>query len=194
MNLRSTSPVLAIAAAVLGLGLALSGCAASPSTPTVASLPPSGSSDSPTSPPPADVDASDTQGVQYRLDDTAERRDQIIAAWDDCLIQNGAQWQTGPVPGAAGDPSPHAFVQPIPAEARAACVSLQPLMPLELSSATNPAFHEQSLRYVDCMAAKGLFVRLTGTDTAEWTFVDGKPVPDNAGDIDHQCMLEAFSS
>lgn len=138
---------------------------------------------------------------QFRLDDTDERRTALVNAYSQCLLDHGATKGEGrgsavaAAPGGgdgAGTP-PIVVADPVPAAAAAACAAALPLMPPELEAATNPAFHDQSQAYVACMRERGLWVQLLNNTDLDWTYVDNHPVPENSAQIEHDCLLEAFS-
>ncbi|MCD4536520.1 hypothetical protein LRP67_20710 [Nocardioides sp. cx-169] len=201
----------AAVAAVLAAAL-LSGCGGSPSTDQVANIPTDDISTSPTpggglpsdpsDPPGADGDPSgetDTTDVTgrpvFRLDDTDARRTALINAWSQCLIDHGATQGTGrSVPGPTGTVTSDLIVvaDPVPAKAKAACASKLPQLPPETEAETNPDFHAESLAYVGCMKAKGLWVQLLNSHNLDWTYAAGHPVPDDEDKIEHGCLLEAF--
>lgn len=138
---------------------------------------------------------------QFRLDDTDERRAALVNAYSQCLIDHGASKgvgrQAGPGPasgGAAGTGTPLIVVaDPVPAAASAACADKLPLMPPEVEAATNPNFHAQSQAYVACMRGRGLWVQLLDNQDLDWTYVADHPVPADSGQIEHECLLKAFS-
>jgi hypothetical protein len=138
---------------------------------------------------------------QFRLDDTDARRAALINAWSSCLIQHGApkvdnsaRVGAAAVAGQGGKPTMIEVGDPVPAAAKVACLHLLPVMPPEEEATTNPDFHAQSLAYVGCMRQKGLWVELLNDHDLDWTFMDGHSVPDDQATIEHDCLLQAFSS
>jgi outer membrane murein-binding lipoprotein Lpp len=152
---------------------------------------------------PGTDDSGPTDGrPQFRLDDTPQRRTALQVAYNQCLLDNGAQENTGregaamaAAPGEDGNGNPVGplVLEPVPAEASAACLSKLPVMPPELEASTNPDFHAQSLAYVACMQKGGLYVELLNHDNLDWTYADGHPVPDDSYQLEDDCLLEAFS-
>ncbi|WP_187976241.1 hypothetical protein [Mycetocola sp. JXN-3] len=190
------------------LAAILSGCAQDSDTgiTRVAELPRVSSSagtDSGTSNTPAGntADGEGSGRPQMRLDDSPERRDQLIGAWNACLIAHGATADNGRnAPGAAGqsgtkaDTYPRA-ADPVPDTAKAACTNLLPLMPKELEAATNPKFRDQSVAWISCLRDHGIFMHLLNAQNLDANYDDSMTsIPDNAGDIDQKCTLQAFGS
>ncbi|MBM7517201.1 hypothetical protein [Nocardioides nitrophenolicus] len=209
-----TSPFLAAL-----IGLLLTGCGARADEPSVASLPagPAGSTGAATTTAssgttdgatdgdlagPGTDDSGPTQGrPQFRMDDSPQRRSALQVAYNQCLIDNGAKENTGregaavaaaPGEDADGNPVGPLVLEPVPPAASAACLSKLPVMPPELSAATNPDFHRQSLDYVACMREGGLYVELLNHDNLDWTYAEGHSVPENSYQLEDDCLLEAF--
>lgn len=189
--------------AVPFLLLAVAGCGqdADPA-PEVASLP--GSASASVGQQGADPDAetgSDSTGTDgggrpvLRLDDSDDRRFALWNAHTQCLLDNGAVESSDgmgiALRGGPGGVIP-TLEQPVPKAARAACLSIEPVGPLELEASTNPDFHEQSLAYVDCLRRHGEHVRLLNDHDIDWTYIEGYPVPDNQEVFEQECLLEAF--
>ncbi|AIY19326.1 hypothetical protein KR76_25740 [Pimelobacter simplex] len=135
------------------------------------------------------------------MDDTVQRRSNLQVAYNKCLIDNGAKENTGregvdlavaPGEDADGNPIGPVVLEPVPPAARAACLSKLPVMPPELSPATNPDFHRQSLAYVACMRDGGLYVELLSHDNLDWTYAEGHSVPENSYQLEDDCLVEAF--
>ncbi len=200
--------LLALPAAVLLAGtlvLGLAACGGSSSTPTVASVPTTASaphSPSTAASSPAGGGSDDSGPAagrpQFRLDDTDARRSALIEAYNSCLITHGAtavdESSRVTAVQAAGEDGKVGIVaaDPVPAKARAACLHMLPLMPPEVEASTNPDFHEQSLAYVGCLRQHGEWVQLLNNHDLDWTYVEGHPVPQDNGRIEHDCELEAF--
>lgn len=203
------------------IGLVLAGCGTAEDEPRVASVSTgsagsaaptsstgSTSSASSTGTPDGDVagpgtdDSGPTQGrPQFRMDDSPQRRSALQIAYNQCLLDHGAKENTGregaavaaaPGEDGNGDPVGPLVLEPVPAEASAACLSKLPVMPPELSPATNPDFHRQSLDYVACMREGGLYVELLSHDNLDWTYAEGHPVPENSYQLEDDCLIEAF--
>jgi hypothetical protein len=136
---------------------------------------------------------------QLRLDDSEERRDRIINAWDQCLLEHGAK--TGG-PGALappGEDQPVFIANPIPQGAKNACIDKQPLGPPELNPELNPHYREDWQKDVACLRSKGMKVHL-GKDTSDnpnglsWTFDDDYvDTGQNTSAIEDDCQRKAFS-
>jgi hypothetical protein len=188
---------------MVALALVLTGCSggSEPGAPEVAALP-STAAGSPT--PAVRASASDTSRAQMRLDDTDERRDTLIRAWDTCLVKHGAHYEPANKRAAAlpADSTGKAFPQlaePIPASAKAACQDLLPQMPPELEPDQNPHYRDDWVANVKCLRAQGYQVHLT-TDTSAgpggltWTYDDNATgeLPDDAAQIEQKCMITAF--
>jgi hypothetical protein len=142
-----------------------------------------------------------------RLDDTQDRRDALIAAWDACLVKNGARYapdngRRSAAGAAAGqEPTGKAYRQvqePIPQPAKAACMNKLPLLPVEFDPSLNPHYRDNAVANVKCLRQHGIKVHLT-KDTSEnpnglgWTYDDNAgPLPENSGTIEHDCELAAY--
>ncbi|MFC5677878.1 hypothetical protein [Aeromicrobium endophyticum] len=153
-------------------------------------------------------DSGPTKGrPQFRLDDTDQRRTAIQSAYSQCLIDHGAPeikpgdggrgGDSGSVAAAAGEGADGKPVgpfvgDPVPASASAACLSKLPVMPVELESGSNPRFHDQSLAYVACLADGGLHVTLLNDDNLDWTYQEGRSVPDDTSQLEKSCLLSSF--
>ena len=193
----------ATATALVVLSLGLAACQSSPTPPPVASLEPTESSTSTSDPAttgPADTTTSGSERPQLRLDDSPERVDQLHAAYDQCLVDHGAQARVGGAPGAASADQPEGGVQvvePVPQAARDACVDVLPLLPPELDPALNPDYRDQFVAYVGCMQERGLRVHVvedaSGDGSLAWTFDDdAPPVSADMPEIDDACLVDAF--
>ncbi|MFJ4987387.1 hypothetical protein ACIP9H_26710 [Streptomyces sp. NPDC088732] len=207
---RACGHVAVLAAVTLAAlaGLTACGGTADPSAERqVASLP---ASDAP-APPAGDADGTgtgtetqagtgDAGPPQMRLDDTDERRNRLIRAWDDCLVAHGAQ-TGGPGPaGPVREGQPLNLVEPIPDSAKRPCAGKLPLGPKEENPALNPHYRENAQARVQCLRAKGVMVHLV-KDTSVYPnglgytydddYVENDPVGESA--IEHACELEAFS-
>lgn len=194
---RLRAAALLVPLALLPVLSLLTACAADESAPEVASLP------TPSSPTTAGVPQS-TGGADpeqqesadtadrpvFRVDDTEERRKTVWNAYLTCLLDHGAK---PPPPGGMyvglGDV---AVDLPGPPKARAACQHLEPLQPPALEAATNPDFHDQSVAYVGCLADGGLFVTLLNSENLDWTYTEGKTVPDDSAQLEQDCLVEVF--
>jgi hypothetical protein len=140
---------------------------------------------------------------QFRLDDTTARRTKIQVAYNQCLLANGAQRNTGregvamaaaPGEDADGNPVGPLVLEPVPASASAACLTKLPLMPPELEASTNPDFAADAQAYVACMREGGLYVELLNDHNTDWTYAEGHPVPNDSYELETDCLIEAFSS
>ena len=140
---------------------------------------------------------------QMRLDDTDEQRDNLISAWNACLVDHGARYATARDGGVAAGPSgagsdTRTVADPIPAKARAACRDKVPLMPPELEPELNPHYRDDWRANVKCLREHGYKVHLTqdtsaGPNGLTWTYdEDAGTLPDNAAQIENDCQLTAF--
>ncbi|WP_193606621.1 hypothetical protein [Nocardioides lijunqiniae] len=177
--------------------LALVACGSPADSPAVDSIPATGSpagTGTPSDPGTvAGSDDADTSSRRpaLRLDDSADRRTSLWNAYNTCLLDNGASAPTGLTAAKLGD----VLVQyPAPDQAQSACRDLEPVQPPELDASTNPHFHRQSLSYVQCLQDNGLWVTLNGDTNIDWTYTDGHPVPENTGEIESDCLIQAFGS
>ncbi len=196
---------LALAAAVVPLAVVLTACGGNdPGTPEVASVPtPTGHSSGAAGGAPGDSSA-DTSSPGHtagrpiiRLDDNEDRRFALWTTYSKCLLKHGAKEEDngmGIGTGGGDRPTQRGILlkQPIPAAAEAACLSIEPMGPLELDAATNPDFHEQSLAYVACLREHGEWVRLLNDHDIDWTYLEGHSVPDDTAKFEQQCLLDAF--
>ncbi|MGW2555053.1 hypothetical protein [Streptomyces sp. NPDC001635] len=138
---------------------------------------------------------------QLRLDDSPERRQRLVAAWDRCLLAHGAK--TGG-PGAAAPPGnneeqPVSIAEPIPENAKRACANKLPILPPELDSVRNPNYRRDMQEEVQCLRSKGIKVHLVN-DTSlspnglSWTYDDDYVASgQDTSKIEHDCEMEAFS-
>ncbi|MFD8720202.1 hypothetical protein ACFV2H_19855 [Streptomyces sp. NPDC059629] len=189
-----TLRVVPIAACLLGLTACGSGGSAK-SAPGVASLPSSsGASNSASG---AAGATSAATGPQERLDDTPERRAQLVYAWDECLVAHGAQWLWNKAdhpdagPGKVG-----ALKEPIPRSAYPPCENKLPQLPRELNPSLNPNYVKDIQDQVACMRAHGLHNARAVKDTS--VFPNGLVAgTDNvtaaSAKITDDCELQAFS-
>lgn len=190
------------------LALALTACGGT-STPHVASLPTPASAaagtsstaspaDARSASPAAPVENTAPGRPQFRIDDTDARRTALSNAYSQCLLDHGAERQgdlEGKAVPANGEGKPYLLVaDPVPAKARAACAPKQPLPPPQLDAATNPRFHQQSLAYVACLQAGGLWVTLLTDHSLDWTYTEGHAVPENESKIEQSCLTTTFGS
>ena len=194
-------PLLALTAVALMAALTACGGGDPDATPPVASLPASaggptgaGSGDQTTS---GDkkADGEENGRPVLRLDDSDDRRFALWNAYSKCLLGHGAVVSSNGMGMAVGRDGRNVIPtleQPVPKAARAACLSIEPLGPLELEASTNPDFHEQSLAYVDCLREHGEYVRLLNDHNIDWTYVEGHPVPDDQAAFEQECLLDAF--
>lgn len=176
-------------------------------TPQVASLP---SSDPSGGPAPSDAsggapDAADdtSQRPRRRLDDTVERAQQLVFAYDDCLVAHGARYTQDTIEHMNRPPGPNekafrALVDPIPQAAKDACHNKLPLGPPELDPGLNPDYREDMKAEITCMRDHHILVHLVseGEGKLTWTY-DERPDPQapdsqEAYAIARQCQLEAF--
>lgn len=138
--------------------------------------------------------ADDKGRPQMRLDDSEERRDALIHAWDVCLVEHGAHWTTKQA-GVAGSKT---IADPVPPEASAACKNKLPLGPPELDPSLNPHYRDDMLAQIACMRGHGIKVHLTKDTSVDphglgWTYDEGlSMVPANAYSVEKSCQLEAF--
>lgn len=128
---------------------------------------------------------------QERLDDTPERHEALIAAWDACLVARGATY------GGAGVAGGKSLKEPIPTAAKNACTDKLPIGPPELDPSQNLHYRDDMVAEINCLRAHGDRVHLT-SDTSVypnglgWTYDDNATVPANEGQIEDACQLAAF--
>jgi len=155
------------------------------------------------------ADSGTTAGrPQMRLDDTQDRRDAMIAAWDACLVKNGARYApdngraaagAAAAPGQDGTGKVLRQVQdPIPQAAKTACMNKLPQLPVEFDPNLNPHYRDNAVTNVKCLREHGIKVHLTKDTSVDpnglgWTYDDNAPpMPDNSGQIEHDCELAAY--
>ncbi|MDX3238986.1 hypothetical protein PV392_25530 [Streptomyces sp. ME03-5709C] len=201
-----STPVLrafALTAASLASLAALTACGGSGTEPArgadrqVASLPPS-TGRPPAGDAPATRAAGDSGRPQLRLDDSPERRDRLIAAWDKCLLENGAK--TGGAGAAAppGEEQPVFIADPIPERAKNACADKLPIGPPEQDPGLNPHYREDWQKNVSCLRSKGIMVHLTKDTSSDpnglgWTYDDDYvDTGQDTSSIEHDCERKAF--
>lgn len=187
----------------------LAACSTAPAGPVVASLPPSaapsaspaappaaGSSAAPAAPAPSDPAASNRP--QLRLDDAPERVQALWNAYDQCLLDHGAQADTARAAAASADGSGATALvvqDPVPAAAVAACQDRLPQQPPELDPAVNAHYHDDYVAWVDCIKAHGVGIHLTTDDNGDlgWTYDSATtPIPADLGTIQDDCERAAF--
>lgn len=196
---RGLRPTLAVVALVV----LLAACQDDEPAAQVAALPTSAAPTITTGSPSVAPTTTPAQGrPQMRLDDTPERRAQLVAAWDQCLIANGAQADTGRMAAAAGPdgsvPAVVSVVEPIPQAAKAACTQLLPLGPPELDPDHNPHYRDDWLDFIACMRDHGVPVHLAkdtsvSPDGLTYTYdSDDAPIPDDQAQIEQDCTMTVF--
>ncbi|WP_431952685.1 hypothetical protein [Actinacidiphila sp. bgisy167] len=167
----------------------------------VASLPPS-TDRPPGQGAPSDRAAGDSGRPQLRLDDSPERRNRLIAAWDKCLLEHGAKTGgTGaaPPPGAEpGGEEPVFVADPIPERAKNACADKLPIGPPEQDPALNPHYREDWQKDVSCLRSNGIMVHLTRDTSLNpnglgWTYDDDYvDTRQDTSSIEQDCERKAF--
>ncbi|MFD8720207.1 hypothetical protein ACFV2H_19880 [Streptomyces sp. NPDC059629] len=182
--------------------LALTACGAggaAHSTAGVASLPSSpGKTGSQASSAPAETSASGRP--QQRMDDTEERRAQLIYAWNSCLVDHGAHWNDARAAAAGIAPGGKSAVvaDPVPEAAKKACMNKLPVGPPEENPNLNPHYADDMKADVACLRAHGYQVHLT-KDTSDdpkglgWTYDDGATGPAANATVEHTCEMQAFA-
>ncbi|MFJ9630152.1 hypothetical protein ACIRU8_20815 [Streptomyces sp. NPDC101175] len=189
---RSGLALPSLAAAVLLGGLLVGGCSG-PDRQTaktaVASLPPAtGTPDSPSSSSggksvSSDDSADTSPGVQLRLDDTTEKRQQIRKIYASCLTENGM--------GSNGQVS-----DTVRTKAEAACKDKAPIQPPELDPARNPHYNQDVVAEVKCLSGHGIpavIVPATAGTPMSWTLTTAD-VPDDYPQINTACLVASFGS
>lgn len=193
----------------------LAACSATPAGPSVASLaaaPPPASSGAPSSdgsgapgatPTPTPTSSGGDVQVsgrpQLRMDDSPDRVRALWNAYNQCLVDNGAQRNTGQAPGAAGPGQNQVVVvvEPVPAAAKAACADKLPEQPPQLDPALNPRYHDDFVAWVACIRDRGVAIHMTTAANGGlgWTFDnDHVQVPDDMSRIQDECQLQAFGA
>jgi hypothetical protein len=131
---------------------------------------------------------------QIRLDST---EDETLALWDtyaDCLVKHGVKELKGE--GMAPAIGTGRRVLDRSGEPKAAYVTCEPKKPLgppELDENLNPNYAAQWNDNVQCLRKKGLMVHVT--EPGSWTYDSSDTaVPDNAAELEKECLLEAFSA
>jgi hypothetical protein len=178
-------------AAVVAALLALAACGGGndAANPQVASLPTTSASGAAV-PPPATSSVA-VGRPQERLDDTPERHEALIDAWDACLAAHGATY------GGTGVAGGRSLKEPIPTAAKNACTDKLPIGPPELDPSQNLHYRDDMVAEISCLRAHGDKVHLT-SDTSVypnglgWTYDDNATTPANEGQIEDACQLAAF--
>jgi hypothetical protein len=132
-------------------------------------------------------------GIQLRLDTTEAERLKYFDAYQKCLFDNGVKKKPrdgGSVGAVAAEGQWQLDDSGEPKSAYTACANKKPLEPIELDQNRNPDFAAQWEDNVRCLREHGVMVHTT--KPGEWTYDDGKPVPDDAAQIERDCMLKAF--
>lgn len=215
MITTKTTPYAPVAtAAAASLLVLLAACGSSDDSPEVASIPTASSQaegdaadggatdggetseDGTTSGDEADTAGRPVLGVDDDVDrDPANvtRAERIYNAYNTCLLDHGAVSGAGQhLEAGRSSPGDVQVVYPAPADAQAACLELRPVSPPALDAATNPDFHTESLAYVACLEEGGLYVTLANNEDLTWTYAEDRPVPDDVGAIEDDCMGEVF--
>ncbi|MFJ9893038.1 hypothetical protein ACIQPR_06860 [Streptomyces sp. NPDC091280] len=192
---RSGLALPSLAAAVLLGGLLVGGCSGPdrqtaktavvslpPATATATGSPGSSASGNGKSVSPDDsADAS--PGVQLRLDDTTEKRQQIRKIYASCLAENGM--------GPNGQVS-----DTVRTKAEAACKDKAPIQPPELDPARNPHYNQDVVAEVKCLSGHGIpavIVPATAGTPMSWTLTTAD-VPDDYPQINTACLVASFGS
>lgn len=192
--LRGATLAVAVVAAVLALAACQGGDDSA--DPQVASLPTTNAVAGTTHG--AGATTPDTSVVtgrpQERLDDSPQRRQAIIDAWDTCLAAHGAVYGGSGPAGA----SRKALQEPIPAAAKNACTDKLPIGPPELDPGLNPHYRDDMIAEVKCLRAHGEMVHLTSDTSVDpnglsWTYDSATTqIPPNSGQLKDSCQLAAF--
>lgn len=200
--------VVAVAAVVLGLTLASGGGAtaaigqprAAVDTPAPAPAPAApadevADADAPVAREPRSTSADEPVSPQMQLDDTDAERNARIGAWQDCLVEHGAEYATDP---RSLGVAPRPVADPVPPAASAACRSVLPRLPVELNPNLNPDYVADSEANVRCLREHGVMVHLyrdtsVWPDGLSWTY-DSSDVelPADQAQIEEACELAAF--
>lgn len=132
---------------------------------------------------------------QMQLDDTDAEHMARIGQWQDCLVDNGAEYATDP---RSLGIAPRPVADPVPESARAACTDVLPRLPKETNPNLNPDYVADSEANVACLRENGVMVHLYNDtsvwpDGLSWTY-DSSDVelPDNQSQIEKACELAAF--
>lgn len=180
--MRTTRVLLVFTAAGL-LTLAACGEGSSAPTPHVASVHPDPSAGPTTS---SAAATSGEVGIQQRLDDSTQKIQEIIKAYDNCLHDAGAvgtwipqlnYWKIN-----YEDPT-----KVTPAQLKT-CESKRLLPPAELDPKKNPHYDEDKKADAQCIRDHG--VQLTSDDPLSGFVVD--PSPEKYKTV-NDCMVQAFS-
>ncbi|MFJ9712670.1 hypothetical protein [Streptomyces sp. NPDC101234] len=189
---RSGLALPSLAAAVIFGGLLVGGCSShdrQTAKTAVASLPPatgspgspSAFSDGKSTSPDDSPDAS--PGVQLRLDDTMEKREQIRKIYVGCLAKNGM--------------GPNSQVSDtVRTKAEAACKDKAPVQPPELDPARNPHYNQDVVAVVKCLSGHGIpavIVPATADQPMNWTLTSAD-VPGDYEQINTACLVKSFGS
>jgi hypothetical protein len=198
--------VVAVAAVVLGLTLVSGGgataaigqprAAVDVPAPAPAAAAPAGDDDAPVERERRSASADEPVSPQMQLDDTDAERNARIGAWQDCLVEHGAEYATDP---RSLGVAPRPVADPVPPAASAACRSVLPRLPVELNPNLNPDYVADSEANVRCLREHGIPVHLyrdtsVWPDGLSWTY-DSSDVelPADQGRIEEDCELAAFA-
>ncbi|MFI6621807.1 hypothetical protein [Streptomyces sp. NPDC050528] len=189
---RSGLALPPLAAAVIVGGLLVSGCSShdrQTAKTAVASLPPA--TGSPGSPSAAGDGRSTSQedspdaspGVQLRLDDTTEKRQQIRKIYASCLAENGMGQKSH-------------VSDTVRTKAEAACKDKAPIQPPELDPARNPHYNQDVVAVVKCLNGHGIaavIVPATAGQPMNWTLTSAD-VPGDYAQVNTACLVKSFGS
>lgn len=122
---------------------------------------------------------------QLRIDTSDEEEGKLRRAWEDCLLSHGAKKNSARISATRVE------MDGEPKEAWAACADKEPLPAPELDQDQNPNYAAQWNDNVKCLRAHGLMVHVT--EPGSWTYdASDTPIPDNAAELEKNCLLEAF--
>jgi hypothetical protein len=171
--------------ALIGLALlmGLAGCSGGDQqkAPEVASI---ATSDAP---PPPTTTSSEEGRPRHRVDESAEDSQRLIAPWDACMKEHGADM----------DQQPNSSIQAAEEwsaahkDAGKACLPKLPLLPWG-EDHDNPAYQDNMHAWVQCMTAKGMKVAESpGDDESPWHYTSDTQ-PAGSDKIEQDCELQVM--
>ncbi|MFE8910490.1 hypothetical protein [Streptomyces globisporus] len=142
------------------------------------------------------VDDSESGRPQIRLDTTDIEEIRMYQGYLRCLKDQGVPISTKGNKMPEADPGtlwyPGIDVAKERPEAEKACLGKKPMNPPELDPKKNPDYMDDYYKWIECDNRRGLKVNPL-PDGGGWNYKPGVTQPRNEGQIDQECMIEAFS-
>ncbi|WP_128382456.1 hypothetical protein [Streptomyces cavernae] len=196
---RPAKKILFLTCAVLAVTL-ITGCSSGGDAESkddgVVSVPESGGGGKGGAPKSPAADDSESGRPQIRLDTTELEKIRMFQGYLRCLKDHGV-----PISGPGNkmpeaDPGtlwfPSMDVAKERPDVEKACLGKRPLPPPETDPKKNPDYMADYTEWIECNNRRGLKVNPL-PDGGGWNYKPGAIPPKNEGQIDQECMIEAFS-